>query len=256
MRKLSALAIGIVLLLGAEASRAALASATGQVELKILNLAPVEIPSTGAAITLNGTGGFGHLTKLDIPAGKFQVEGGLLDVTDPGSAPIKGVQVTLANQPGAFAGSGGAGFTGIMAIQGFAKVCLFALCPAAVANLSVPLAVVGSAGTQVATAAVNLTVGGAPWTTGTAVIGTNTMMGGVGPASNTASPGGHIQLVSPVFLSTNIGASAIVPVFVIMNVTIPEPGQLLLMSATIAALAACGFVKSRQREGDAPSGTG
>ena len=256
MRNLSALVVGIVLLLGAGESQAAQASATGNIGLKILNLPLVEIPTTAAPVTLNGTGGFGPLTKLDVPAGKFQVEGGLLDVTDPGSAPLKGVVVTLANEAGAFDGAGGGGFGGLMAIQGVAKVCLFTPCTNTLANLSVPLGVVGFGGYDYGTAAVNLTVQGAPWTSGTAVIGTNTMMGGLGPASNTASPGGHIQLVSPVFVSTNIGASAIVPVFAIMDVTIPEPGELLLMSASIAGLAGCGFAKRRRPRRSATLGKG
>ena len=256
VRNLSTLVVGIAVLLCAGACQAIQAGATGQIGIRFLNVPPVPITTTSAPVTLNGTGGFGLLTQLDIPAGKFQIDAGMLDVTDPASAPVKGVQATLANDAGAFQGVGGAGFSGVMAIQGVAKVCLFTACPAALANLSIPLAVVGAAGTDFATAAVNLTVQGAPWTSGTALIGTNTAMGSVGPAPNTASPGGHIQLVSPIYVSTNIGAFAVVPVFATMDLTIPEPGQLVLMSASIAGLAACGIAKRRRREGSAPSGTG
>jgi len=232
--------------LAAGTAHAVATSFTGGISLKILTLPPVVIPGAGQ-VTLNGTGDFGHLTQLDLASGIFGGHGVLLPITDPGAAPIKGVQLTLTNGIGAFDGTGGSGsFGGTMPLQGVGKVCLFGPCSAAIANIVVPLDVVGTAGTNYGTAAVNLTIKGAPWTTATAEIGTASAMGGVMPLSNTASPGGNIRLVSPLFVSTNIGASAVVPIFAIMDVAIPEPGQLAAIATAVAGLVALGVVKRRR----------
>ncbi len=222
---------------------------TGEIRFKILALPDAIIPGHND-VTLNGAGGFGHLTQLDLASGAFDViqDGVLLPITDPAGAPIKGVKLNIANGVGAFQGAGNSGsFGGVMPLDGVAKVCLFTTCATAVANLTVPLNVVGAAGTAFTSAAVNLTIKGAPWTTGTVAIGTSTAMGGVAPVSNTASPGGSIQLVTPVFVSTNIGASAVVPIFVAMDLTIPEPGQLALMATSVAGLVALGVARRRVR---------
>jgi hypothetical protein len=107
--------------------------------------------------------------------------------------------------------------------------------------------VVGVGGAVTVTGAVNLTVVGAPWTTGTAAIGTITIMGGVSPLSNTAAPSGAVTLVTPVFISTNIGAFSVVPAFGIMSCHfLPEPGTLVLLGSGVAALAAAGRSRLRR----------
>ena len=108
----------------------------------------------------------------------------MVPITTPAAFPVAGLQITAANGAGDFVKPGG----GSMPILGVAKVCLFGPCSAAVANLEVPLDVVGVGGTTYVTGPVNVTVVGAPWTTGTAVIGTSTVMGySHGPASQTSS---------------------------------------------------------------------
>jgi hypothetical protein len=219
---------------------------TGTIAVQIATLDPVVVPGAGTAI-VNGDGQQGHLTGLQIPASPFATTGIIVPVTDPGAFPIRGIQVTAHNAEGAFGGSGGEGFSGTMPIIGFTKVCLFGPCSAAVSNLLVPLDVVGKGGIALVTGAVNLTVIGAPWTTGTAAIGTAfTQMGGVSPLSNTGAPSGNLTLVTPIFISTNIGASAVVPGFGILSLHfVPEPGTLMLLGSGIAGLVA--FGRSRVR---------
>src|SRR5690606_21927742 len=143
---------------------------------------------------------------------------------------ILGVQVTAQN------GAGNFNLAGPMPILGQAKVCLFAPCAAPPpANVSVPLSVVGAGGTTTVSALVNLTVVGAPWTTGTAAVGADTVMGGT--SGGGAVAGGSVQLVTPIFISTNIGASAVLPAFGILTLNfVPEPGTLVLLGSGIAGL--------------------
>jgi hypothetical protein len=84
----------------------------------------------------------------------------------------------------------------------------------------------------------SLTKIGAPWTTGTAAIGTFTRMGGVAPLSNSGAPSGQVTLVTPIFISTNIEARPIWPSFATLSLhLVPEPTTLALVGAGIAALA-------------------
>jgi len=247
MRKLSyALAASLLVFGLAGQAHAVSLGFNGTFAIQLATLDPVVIAGTGTAI-VNGAGGEGHLTGLQVPASPFAITGFVLPVTDPVVFPIAGVQVTAHNAIGNFAGVGGAGFSGQMPVNGAAKICLFGTCGAAVSNLSVPLTVVGGpGGSALVTGAVNLTVIGAPWTTGTAAVGVNTLMGGVNPASNTGAPSGTVTLVTPIFVSTNIGASAIVPGFGILTLHfVPEPGTLMLLGSGIAGLVA--FGRSRVR---------
>ena len=241
MRKLSyALAASLLVFGLAGQAHAVSLGFSGSLSVQIATLDPVVLPGAGTA-TINGSGGPGHLTGLTLPEGVFQVAAIVVPVTDPGAFPIAGVQVTAANGAGNFTGSGGAGLGGSMPINGTSKVCLFGPCASAVANLNVPLTVVGQGGTALVTGAVNLTVVGAPWTTGTAAIGATTLMGGVDPASNTGAPSGTVTLVTPIFISSNIGASAVVPAFALLSLHfVPEPGTLLLIGSGIAGLVAYG----------------
>jgi len=77
-------------------------------------------------------------------------------------------------------------------------------------------------------------VNGNVWTTGTVSLGT---------ASVTGSPlsGGKVKLVNLTVLNTNIAASALLPMFSVLDLTfIPEPGTLLLLGAGIAGLTMVG----------------
>jgi hypothetical protein len=219
----------------------------GTLSVQIATLPPILATATGTA-TLNGAGALGHLTSATLAGGTFAALASI-PVTDPGAAPIKGVNANVLNGAGNFTGSP---LGGKMAIGGSASVCLFATCTASPpANVVVPFTVGGTRGIGLGGASitvkglVNVTVVGAPWSGGTAAIGTITTMGFVhGPASggqsSAAAASGVMSLVTPILISTNIGASAIIPAFGFLNLHfIPEPGTLLLLGAGVAGL---GFI--------------
>lgn len=207
------------------------------------NSPSVVIASSGVA-TLNGSGGGAALVSLDLAAGA--VGGGpvFVPVTDPAVAPIGGLIAEIANDAGHFvAGAGALG--GVMPLPGFYKVCLFDSCEFPPTNLTVPLTPIGAGGQATAMGVVNVTVFGAPWTSGTASIGAVTRMGyAMGPDSasgTTAQVGGKVQLVTPIYVTTNIGASPVLPAFAVLTLHfVPEPATALLFGAGIGWLGWCG----------------
>jgi len=217
---------------------------TGFLAIQVATLAPVAVPGSGVATV----GPSGHLGSLALPASPFAGTAIVVPVTDPAAAPILGIQATVHNGAGSFSGGS---LGGLMPLNGVAKVCLFAPCAAPPpANVSVPVSVVGAGGIAAVSALVNVTVIGAPWTAGTAAVGTLTAMGFQhGPASltsSTAAPSGSVRLVTPVFVSTNIGASAVVPTFGILDLHfVPEPTTLLLLVSGVAGLVLLGRRSAR-----------
>jgi hypothetical protein len=164
--------------------------------------------------------GFAHVTRAEVAAGFFP--GGstvFLPITDPGVFPVAGALFRATNGAGSLDKPPAGPLAGAIPFQGFMKVCLFGGCgsSANIQNIEVPLSVVGQGGTVHRTGSLNVTVIGAPWTTGTAAVGSVTSqgsaMGPAGQASSTALPGGSMNLVSPVFISTNLGAAQLVPTF-------------------------------------------
>lgn len=243
------LVAGFALFGSAAAARAATVPFTAEFSLEILALTPMTVTGSGVA-TVNGSTGGVHIDSLQLPASFVDGEQEL-PITDPSVFPINGVQLAVANQAGNFTGSGGT-----MPLFGFAKLCLFGPCAAAVANLQVPLSVVGTSASAVATGPLfNVTVAGAPWTTGTATIGTGgggnlTAMGfRHGPASgtsSTAAASGQIQFVTPVYISVNIGSSPIYPAFARLTLHfVPEPTTMILLGGGLSLLAAVGRRRMR-----------
>ena len=158
---------------------------TASLSIQIVGLAPLVISGSGTAIA-NGSGGGAHINSLTLAGSTLATTGLVLPVTDPVAFPIGGIQLTAHNGAGTFSAGGGT-LGGVMPLAGFAKLCLFGPCSSPVANLSAPLSAVGVGGYQTIMGAVNLTVVGAPWTTGTASAGTITAMGGAhGPLSHPA----------------------------------------------------------------------
>ena len=182
-----------------------------------------------------------------IPAGLFQTSMFVLPVTDPGAAPINGVQVTIMNAAANFASATGH-LGGQMALLGLSKVCLFLTCAAPPpSNLSVPFDPAGAGGSATVSTLVSITAIGAPWTTGTASVGTVSIAGFKShTATSTISSKGAIRLVTPIFVSTNIGASAVVPAFGILDLT-PEPGIAAAYGVAIGTLLMLGRRRLRKR---------
>lgn len=249
MRKVQVfLAAGLLLALGIGGqAQAATAPFTGSIGLQIATLSS---ESTGSGThTVNGSTGGGHLSSFTMPPGAIGTSALSILVTDPAAAPIGGLQITVNNASGAF--TGGANIGGTMPLNGASKVCLFGPCSGAAANITVPLTVVGAGGTTAVSVFVNVTVTGNPWTIGSVPFGTVSTAGFAhGPASvtsSTASESGVLRMVTPVFISTNIPASAVVPSFGFFDVHfgVPEPGTLALFASGIATFILLG--RNRRR---------
>ncbi len=217
-------------------------------------LPAVTVTASGVAdVTRSG----GSITSFSLAGGTFATAI-TVPVTDPAS-PISQEVVNLANGsaslgtiPGGdinndfitnLTGTG----SGTMALQGVAKLGFFA---GPLANLSVPFTAGGVNGVGLGGNVViafsgipgggNLTVRGAPWTTGTASIGTAAATGFV--AGNT------IQLVTPAYISTAIGSVGAIPMLAVLTLSfVPEPGTLLLLASGVGGLALLGRRAARGR---------
>jgi hypothetical protein len=242
-------AAGLLSLGFARDGAAAVIPFTGELALQISAFDPVGISGAGFATVEGRQGDSDHLASMRLDASTFGAAGILVPVSDPEAFPIAGVLATAANGAGSFAENPQGEFGGVLPVLGVAKVCLFGTCSAAVSNLSVPLTVVGQGGLAMVTGAVNLTVIGAPWTTGAAAVGTTTARGFArGPGSGTTSTlnaSGTVRLVTPIFISTNIGASPVVPAFGFLTLHfVPEPGTALLVGLGVIGMVGAGRMRS------------
>jgi hypothetical protein len=245
MRSMRLAAITVMLMSGpVSTAYAAPLPFTANLEIRIATFPSVSVSSSGLA-QVNGSGAGGHLTSLAIDADAFKASHLEIPLDILGSS-IVGMLLTFDSEAGNFSGSGGAGFGGVMPLVGVMKLCTYpSPCSAAVANLNVPLSV-GHDATVVATyGPMNLTVVGAPWTTGTAVVGTATLMGGVAPMSNTGATSGTMTLVTPIFISSNF--PGLLPSFAVMTLHfVPEPTTLALLGIAVVGLAAFGRTRASQ----------
>lgn len=207
------------------------------------------VAGSGTAV-VNGSGaGGGALSSLALPAGLVVATGVTMPITDPLVAPVQGVVLTVANGAGSVAATGGGSLGGALPLSGTFRFCLFAACGAAIANLSVPLSPIGVGGSATLQGPVNVSVYGAPWTSGTAMVGAfgyfQTITGFVhGPSSNTstaAQRGGTLQLVTPIAITTNLGVDNQAFAFGILTVRfVPEAATAMLLGSGIVVLCAMG----------------
>ena len=182
---------------------------TGTLEFHIGSLAPIVFdPIAGTAAY---TGESQAPARIAIDYGVF---GGSVLRTVPESArPIVSLSAAIANQPGTFerwAPSGVRAFGGAMPLSGYTKICLFFGCDAGpLANVTVPMSVIGRRAVATVKGLVNLTVRGAPWS----AQGARTQYGSwVSGTSMALTDGGlELGLVTPIFISTNLPAIAEVP---------------------------------------------
>jgi hypothetical protein len=243
IRSIVGSAIGVALVVGGQAATAAPIAFQGTLSIHLGLYGTFTIGGSGIADI--GVSGGDHLTSLELDAGSFSTTYQEVPVTDPGAAPIVGMLLTGANQAGSFTGSGGAGFGGDMPFAGIVKFCTYpSPCASAVANVIVPLTIGVSGPPVTVSGATPLTIAGAPWTTGTAVAGTATMMGGVAPLSSTGAASGSVTLVTPIFISSGFGG--VLPSFGVPTLHfVPEPATLAFLAAGVAALAAMGRMRTR-----------
>lgn len=222
------LALGLVLWMAwTEDARAGAVPFTGSLSLQISSLPPMVVSASGSLL-VNGSGEPITIQTLRIATGAFNLVASV-PVTDPAAFPLAGIKAAFSNAPATLALTGGA-----MPIPGLANICLFGACNAALANVNVPLTVSGSRGVGigggpiVVGGLVNVTVQGASWRTGAASIGTVSQAGFVhGPASggsaSLAAGGGKLRMVTPIVINTNIGASATIPAFGVLDLLLPNP---------------------------------
>jgi hypothetical protein len=240
----------------------------GQIEVNLFGLDPVKVPPSAplASGVLNATRNGDALQTLGVPAKVFSTKALSVFITDPGADPIDSVLLTVFNPNGKFRAGGGpeGGFGGPLPLGGSARVCLFSgesPCQSWEISIDLPFSVVGDYGEVTATFLADITVKGAPWTTGVISIPSKVkgapittfqqVAGGIAPT--TAGDGSYlaVKLVTPIYIQTAITGSEVVPAWGVMSFEVPEPGFLALGLGAVGGLVLMGL--RRRRDGREPA---
>lgn len=234
----------------------------GTLSIDVLGFEPLAVTGGGVA-TVDGPGGGVMLETLRIAASRGAIAGSaMFPISDPvvQGGGIASVRATVSLASGSFAPISG-GTSGVpltrreLPVRGIVKVCL--LFPSCTHFLPIALTQptgngpgallkgvgVGGLVTVGMDQPLRLSIEGAPWTLHTATVDVPTASGGSvpifttgfvhGAASLTGStgfPGGSLQLVTPIRITSNDGGE--LAAFGKLGVRfLPEPGLLLLLAA-------------------------
>jgi len=266
--RLSTGLLAVALALAACVSSARVASASplnweGTLSLEVLGFLPLAVTGGGVS-TVTGPGDGVVLQTLRVAASRGGIEGtAMVPISDPvlQAGGIASVRATVSLGTGSFAPiSGGTGYApltrNVLPVRGLAKLCLLStLC----SNYS-PLLLtqptragpgggvkgVGVGGLVTVgggTAPLRLSIEAAPWTLYTATVRVASAGGGKLPVfasgfvhgaasltSSTGLPGGSLQLVTPIRVTSNQGSD--LAAFARLRVRfVPEPGVCLLLAS-------------------------
>jgi hypothetical protein len=234
----------------------------GTLSIELLGLAPLAMTGGGVA-TVDGPDGGAWLQTLRLAASRGGIDGtALLPITDAGLAPIASIRATASLGTASLAPiSGGIGTAlltrGTLPLRGLAKLCLFSTSCGTFLPLDltrqtpgggVEGAGIGGVLSIGGTGPLRFSIQGAPWTLRTATVGVPTPGGGELPVfasgfvhgagsvtGSTGLPGGMLQLVTPIRITSNQGNG--LAGFGRLSVRfLPEPGWLVLLAAGLVGL--------------------
>ena len=244
MRKLVLVGLSLALGMGFSHPASALQEKfEGLLELEFGGMPLIRVPGFGTA-DVTVTGG-DHLDSYRIDANVMHASGTISGLG--GGVPIQQIKAQIGHESGTAVLDNTP--VGQIPLLGILKACLLAPCAAPpLANLSVPLSVVGKGG--IATAMngnVSVTVKGAPWFIGSVTVATP--LGGTGmkhgirhgPASatsSTANESGLVKLVTPIYVNSNIGNFSGFGYLTVhfLERPVPEPTTAVLAALGLAGL--------------------
>jgi hypothetical protein len=257
MRKICTLLTSLLLFASAATiSSAGILEWEGTLRVEMLGVAEVIVTGTGVA-TVNGSSGTGHMQALGLAGGIADTV--VIPLTDPLTPTFTNLTVTAALGTGTLASNFASGplTQNTLPVPGNAKICVLFLGVPCGLRIDVPLttnqtAGVGIGGTVTAPT-LSVQLRGGPWTVATASVTTNAatyttsgfVHGPVSGTSSTALPGGVVQLVTPAYITSSLGAEF--AVFTELTLLfVPEPDRLMLLGPGLALLLLLGHRRMRR----------